>query len=81
MRSKKSMVCAIRTKLNKLGVAKDGCFNLNIKLPNGDKLNWVGYNQVMISVNKGGSLFRNKRYQLYSKEVSNDMLELIDNNI
>ena len=55
--------------------------NLNIELPNGDKLSWVSPTQVMISVKIDDALFRNKRYPLYSKEVDANMLSLINESI
>jgi hypothetical protein len=79
--SKKTIVNEIIAKLKKLGVTKSGCHSLDIELPNGNKLNWVGYTQVMISVKVKDSLFRNKRYPLYSKNVDADMLNLINSKL
>lgn len=79
--SKKSIVNEIIAKLKNLGVTKSGCHNLNIELPNGDKLSWVSYTQVMISVKIKSSLFRNKRYPLYSKQIDGDMLNLISSRL
>ena len=79
--SKKSIVNEIIAKLKKLGVTKGGCHSLDIELPNGDKLSWVGYTQVMISVKIKSNLFRNKRYPLYSKNVDADMLNLINSKL
>lgn len=79
--SKKSIVNEIIAKLKKLGVIKGGCHNLDIELPNGNKLSWVGYTQVMISVKIKSNLFRNKRYPLYSKNVDADMLNLINSKL
>ena len=79
--SKKSIVNEIIAKLTKLGIPKDGSHNLGIELPNGNKLSWVGYTQVMISVKIKSSLFRNKRYPLYSKNVDADMLNLINSKL
>ena len=79
--SKKTIVNEIIAKLKKLGVTKSGCHNLDIELPNGDKLSWVGYTQVMVSVKIKDSLFRNKRYPLYSKNVDADMLNLISSKL
>lgn len=76
--SKKTIVNEIIAKLKKLGVTKSGCHNLDIELPNGNKLNWVGYTQVMISVKIEGALLRNKRYPLYSKDIDINMLNLIN---
>jgi hypothetical protein len=79
--SKKTIVNEIIGKLKKLGVAKYGCHNLDIELPNGDKLGWLGYTQVMVSAKINGSLFRNKRFPLYSKEIDADMLNLISSRL
>lgn len=79
--NKKSIVNEIVAKLTKLGISKDGCHNLDIELPNGNRLNWVGYRQIMISVKIKSSLFRNKRYPLYSKNVDADMLNLINSKL
>ena len=79
--NKKSIVNEIIVKLTKLGISKDGCHNLDIELPNGNRLNWVGYRQIMISVKIKSSLFRNKRYPLYSKNVDADMLNLINSKL
>lgn len=76
--SKKSIVNEITTKLTKLGIPKGGCHNLDIELPNGNRLSWVGYRQIMISVKILSNLFRNKRYPLYSKNVDVNMLNLIN---
>ena len=76
--SKKSIVNEIIAKLKKLGVTKSGCHNLDIELSNGDKLSWVGYTQVMISIKINDGLFRNKRYPLYSKDIDINMLNLIN---
>ena len=76
--SKKSIVNEITTKLTKLGISKDGCHNLDIEFPNGNRLNWVGYRQIMISVKIDGALYRNKRFPLYSKGVDANMLNLIN---
>ena len=72
--SKKAIVNEIKSKIGNHR-------NLNIELPNGDKLSWVSSTQVMISVKIDGSLFRNKRYPLYSKEVDINMLNLINSNL
>ena len=76
--SKKSITNEINTKLAKLGVGNNGCHNLDIALPNGDKISWVGYRQVMISHKIGSSTFRNKRYPLYSKAIDEATLNLIN---
>ena len=64
--SKKSVVEEIKNRLAKISISKDGCYILNITLPNGNKLAWVGYTQIMISVKIQNSLYRNKRFPLYS---------------
>ena len=79
--SKKAIVNEIIAKLKSLGTDKDGCQMLDIELPSGNKLSWVGYNQVMISVRLEDALFRNKRYRLYSKDVDENMLNLINKNL
>ena len=79
--TKKAIVNEIIAKLKKLGVTKTGCHSLDIELPNGNKLNWVGYTQVMISVKIKSALYRNKRYPLYSKNVNADMLNLINSKL
>ena len=72
--NKKAIVNEIKSKIG-------NHHNLNIELPNGNKLNWVSPTQIMISVKIDGSLFRNKRYPLYSKEVDINMLNLINSNL
>jgi hypothetical protein len=62
-------------------VDKDTCRNIDTNLPNGNKLSWVSQTQVMISVKIKDSLFRNKRYPLYSKNVDADMLNLISSKL
>lgn len=79
--SKIAVIREIRTKLQNLGTDKNGCQNLNIELPNGNKLSWVGFNQLMVSVRLGGTLYRNKRYPLYSKHIDVDMLNLINSRL
>ena len=79
--SKKSIVNQIRAKLTYMGVSKDGCKELNIQLPNGNKIEWVGYNQVQIGVKIASATFRNKRYPIYSKEMTEDMLNTINNRL
>lgn len=79
--SKKSIVEEIRKKLTKLGISRNMCRNIDTELPNGNKLSWVSQTQVMISVKIKSSLFRNKRYPLYSKDVDADMLNLISSKL
>ena len=79
--SKKSIVNEITTKLTKLGISKDGCYNLDIELSNGDKLAWVGYYQIMVNTKIDGALYRNKRFPLYSKGVDVNMLNLINSKL
>lgn len=79
--NKKTIVNEITAKLTKLGVSKDGCHNLDIELPNGNKLNWVGYRQIMISEKIDSALYRNKKFPLYSKNVDADMLNLINSKL
>ena len=76
--SKKSIVNEITTKLTKLGISKDGCHNLDIELPNGNRLHWVGYRQMMVNIKIGDALYRNKRFPLYSKGIDTNMLNLIN---
>ena len=76
--SKKAVIEEIRKKLTKLGISRDMCRNIDMWLPNGNKLNWVSQTQVMISVKIEGALFRNKRYPLYSKDIDINMLNLIN---
>ena len=79
--SKKSITNEIKTKLAKLGVGNDGCHNLDIALSNGDRISWVGYNQVMISHKVRSATYRNKRYPLYSKEITLDLLNAINSRL
>jgi hypothetical protein len=78
--SKKAVIEEIHKKLTKLGISRDMCRNIDTELPNGNNLNWVSHTQVMISVKikSLSSTFRNKRYPLYSKDVSINMLNLIN---
>ena len=79
--SKKEIVNQIKKRLTELGVTKGGCQNLNITLPSNNKLAWVSYTQIQISVKVKEPLYRNKRYGLYSKDVDLTLLELILNNL
>ena len=79
--SKKAVIEEIRKKLTKLGISRGMCRSIDTELPNGNKLNWVSQTQVMISVKIKGSLFRNKRYPIYSKEIDADMLNLINSRL
>ena len=75
--SKKSIISEIHTNLTKLGVGNSGCKELDIQLPNGNIIEWVGYNQVQIGVKIASATFRNKRFPLYSKAIDEDMLSKI----
>ncbi len=79
--NKKEFVEAIRAKLNELGVAENGCHNLNLELIKGKKLSWVSRTQVMISVQIMGSLWKNRRYPIYSKEINHTLLSIIYNEL
>ena len=79
--SKKSIVNEIIEKLKSRNVPKDGCANLNIELSNGNKLSWVGYRQVMVSIHINGAVFKNKRYPLYSKSIDERMLKMINSKL
>ena len=76
--STKAVIEEIRKNLTKLGISRNMCRNINTNLPNGNKLNWVSQTQVMISIQINESLFRNKRYPLYSKDIDINMLNLIN---
>ena len=76
--NKKEFVESIRAKLDKLGVKKDGCYNLNLELIKGKRLSWVSHKQVMISVQIMGSLWKNRRYPIYSKEINYALLSIIN---
>lgn len=76
--AKIEIVKEIKRKLKDLGVSEGGCYNLNIILPNGDKINWVGYNQVMVGHKIATAAYRNKRYPLYSKQMTSELLTLIE---
>jgi hypothetical protein len=80
--SKLTIANEIKLKLELLGISKNGCHNLDIKLGDGNKINWVSPTQVCISKNTSlSNVYRNKRYALYSKDVSLEMLNLINNAI
>ena len=76
--NKKEFVESIRAKLNELGVAENGCYNLNLELIKGKRLSWVSHKQVMISVQIMGSLWKNRRYPIYSKEINYALLSIIN---
>lgn len=76
--AKIDIVKEIKRKLSGLGVSEGGCYNLNINLPNGDRINWVGYNQVMVGHKIDTATYRNKRYPLYSKQMTSELLTLIE---
>ena len=76
--NKKEFVESIRAKLDKLGVVENGCHNLNLELVKGKKLSWVSRTQVMISVQIMGSLWKNRRYPIYSKEINYAVLSIIN---
>lgn len=81
--TKKAIVKEICDRLTELGVTKDGCFGLNVNLPNGNRLNWVGYRQVLIGIKDPhmANVFWVKRFPLYSKEINLDLLNLIKNEL
>ena len=79
--TKKSIVNEIIEKLKSRDITKDGCAGLEIPLVNGDRIGWVGYNQVMISHKIGRATYRNKRYPLYSKEITLDLLKAINSRL
>ena len=80
--SKSTIANEIKFKLELLGISKNGCHNLDIKLDNGNKINWVSSTQVCISKSTSlSNVYRNKRYALYSKDVPLEMLNLINNAI
>ena len=76
--NKKEFVKSIRAKLDKLGVVENGCYNLNLELIKGKRLSWVSHKQVMISVQIMGSLWKNRRYPIYSKEINYALLSIIN---
>ena len=76
--NKKELVESIRTKLNELGVSKDGCYNLNLELSKGKRISWVSRSQVMISTQIMGSVWKNKRYPIYSKTITYLLLAIIN---
>lgn len=76
--NKKEFVESIRAKLNELGVREGGCYNLNLELIKGKRLSWVSHKQVMISVQIMGSLWKNRRYPIYSKEINYALLSIIN---
>ena len=76
--SKKEFVESIRTKLNELGVSESGCYNLNLELSKGKRISWVSRNQVMISTQIMGSLWKNVRYPIYSKTINYALLSIIN---
>ena len=76
--NKKEFVESIRAKLDKLGVVENGCYNLNLELIKGKRLSWVSHKQVMISVQIMGSLWKNRRYPIYSKEINYALLSIIN---
>ena len=79
--TKKSIVNEIIEKLKSRNITKSGCTYLEIPLANGDRIAWVGYTQVMISHKVDGALRRNKRYPLYSKAMTMDLLEAINSSL
>ena len=79
--SKIAVVKQIKEKLNALGVSENGCHNLNIELPNGNKINWVSRTQVMVSIKIGSATYKNIRNPLYSKAVNLELLNLINENL
>lgn len=81
--SKISIVREIKAKLSSLRIADNSCKILNIDLPNGDYLKWVGYRQVSIARKdkRWENVFRIHRYPLYSKDIDKDMLDLINCNL
>ena len=78
--SKKDIVNKIKFKLELLGIPKNGCYDLKyIELGNGNKIAWVSPTQVCFSnATSLSSVYRNERCALYSKDVSLEMLNLID---
>ncbi len=79
--TKKSIVNEIIEKLKSRNITKDGCANLEIPLVNGDRIGWVGYRQVMISHKVGICTYQNKRYPLYSKVITLDLLKTINSRL
>ena len=78
--SKKDIVNKIKFKLELLNISKNGCYNLkDIEVGNGNRIIWVSPTQVCFSnATSLSNVYRNKRYALYSKNVSLEMLNLID---
>ena len=79
--TKKSIVNEIIEKLKSRDITKDGCASLEIPLVNGDKIYWVGYRQVMIGHKIGSVTYQNKRYPLYSKAITLDLLKAINSRL
>ena len=79
--TKKSIVNEIIEKLKSRNITKSGCVLLEIPLVNGDRIAWVGYRQVMINHKIGIAIYRNKRYPLYSKTMTMDLLETINSRL
>lgn len=78
--SKKEIVNRIKFKLELLNIPKNGCYNLkDIEAGNGNRIIWVSPTQVCFSnATSLSNVYRNKRYALYSKDVSLEILNLID---
>ena len=76
MVAKKQLVEKIKALLDRLNIIKDGCANINQC-----DIMWVSRTQVLKRKCLSGNLFRNKRYPLYSKQVTKDELELILSNL
>ena len=70
MLSKKELVNDIRERLDALNTPKDGCQNLD-DVPN---VTWVSRDEVMTRTHLHGVLYKNRRYKLYSKDVSWEQL-------
>ena len=79
--TKKSIVNEIIEKLKSRNITKDGCANLEIPLVNGDRIAWASYTQVMINHKIATATYRNKRYPLYSKQMTIDLLEAINSRL
>lgn len=78
--SKKDIVNKIKFKLKLLDIPKNGCYILKyIEVGNGNRIVWVSPTQVCFSnATSLPNVYRNKRCALYSKNVSLEMLNLID---
>ena len=79
--TKKSIVNEIIEKLQSRNITKSGCVLLEIPLVNGDRIAWVGYTQVMINHKIRTATYRNKRYTLYSKTITLDLLKAINSRL